>query len=79
MFLGVSVDSKLNWKKYVPMLNSKLNRLIGILFKVRHNITSESLRQIYLSLAYDSLINDIFYYTKEVSMCYYLQPPICSY
>lgn len=79
-FLGVIIDNRLIWRSHVAMLNTKLSKLIGVLFKVRNNITTDCLRQIYLSLAYpsllycssvwggafDTLINDIFITQKKL-------------
>ena len=35
-YLGLIVNSKLNWKPHVIELKKKLNRTIAILYKVRH-------------------------------------------
>ncbi len=51
-FLGVVIDSKLKFKEHVHEVITKICKLIGVLYKIRNNITPECLRTIYQSLAY---------------------------
>ena len=51
-FLGVIIDSKLKWKSQISEINIKISKLIGVLHKIRNSLTTECLRQIYLSLIY---------------------------
>ena len=35
-FLGVVIDSKLNWKDHIAMVKSKLSKSIAIMHKAKH-------------------------------------------
>ena len=48
-YLGVYFDSKRTFKKHVDIVNCKINRLVGILWKSEH-LTFETKRMVYLSL-----------------------------
>ena len=41
-FLGVAIDSKLNWKDYVAMVKSKLSKSIAILHTAKHLLDRRS-------------------------------------
>ena len=51
-YLGILVDSTLNWKPYVTKLSKKLRRTSGISFKIRHYVSHETLKLLYYSLFY---------------------------
>ncbi len=48
-YLGVYFDSKLTFKKQVDIVNCKINRMVGILWKSEH-LTFETKRTVYLSM-----------------------------
>ena len=54
-FLGVHIDDKLNWSNHINHIASKLSRSIGILHKVKHNLTRQTLIMLYYSLIYPYL------------------------
>ena len=54
-YLGVLLDSHLNWKAHISLLSSKLKRSIGILSKARHYTNIEILRNLYYTLIYPYL------------------------
>ena len=54
-YLGVYLDSHLNWDKHVEILAPKLNRAAGMLAKMRHYVSSDSLRNIYFSIFHSIL------------------------
>ena len=54
-YLGLIVDSHLNWKKHVHEVSKKISRGIGILSKLRHFVTDDILTQLYYSLVYPFL------------------------
>ena len=41
-FLGVVIDSKLNWKYHVAMVKSKLSKSIAIMHKAKHLLDRRS-------------------------------------
>ena len=54
-YLGVLLDNKLNWKAHVSSLCSKLSRVYGIFYKLRHYIPLNTLRIVYFSLVQSHL------------------------
>ena len=48
-YLGVYIDKQLSWYRHIEHINSKLNRGIGILRKLRRYLQQDSLRSIYSS------------------------------
>ena len=54
-FLGVHVDSKLNWKCHISHISNKLNKTCGILYHTRQLLNKSALKQIYHSLIYPHL------------------------
>ena len=60
-YLGMYIDSNLNWNFNTNVLASKLSRSIGMLSKIRHYVSAETLRSIYFAifsshLSYGSII-----------------------
>ena len=54
-YLGVLLDNKLNWKAHVTGLCSKLSRVCGIFYKLRHYVPLNTLRIVYFSLVQSHL------------------------
>ena len=54
-YLGLIIDSNLNWKSHLHELGKKLARNIGILSKIRHFVNNSILYQLYYSLIYPLL------------------------
>ena len=49
-YLGLLIDSHLNWSFHTKSLASKLTRTIGMLAKIRHFVDKSTLRNIYFSI-----------------------------
>ena len=49
-YLGILIDSQLNWSYHVKSLVPKLSRANGMLAKIRHYVGRESLRSIYFAI-----------------------------
>ena len=49
-YLGVLIDSHLNWSYHINSLSSKLSRAIGMLAKIRHYVSEGTLRSIYFGI-----------------------------
>ena len=49
-FLGITIDSKLNWKEHISNLLVKINRNIGIIWRTRHSLNKQSKLLLYYSL-----------------------------
>ena len=58
-YLGVIIDSNLNWKEHVNELCKKISRGIGILLKLRNFVKIDILIKIYYSIIYPFLIYGI--------------------
>ena len=52
----VIIDENLNWKTHIDKICLKISKLKGILYKIRHNLTTESMISIYYTLCYPHLI-----------------------
>ena len=46
-YLGIYIDCHLNWKYHVDELSTKLSRAIGMLAKIRHYVSYQTLTMIY--------------------------------
>ena len=49
-FLGVTLDSHLDWKSHVQSMVQKIHKQCGILYHTRHKLNLESLKLIYYTL-----------------------------
>lgn len=54
-YLGVMIDSNLNWKAHVACVAKKVKRNIGLLSKIRHYASQKILINLYYSLIYPFL------------------------
>ena len=48
-FLGVVIDENLTWKTHAKLVENKISKSIGILFKASRSLNSKSLRSIYFA------------------------------
>ena len=48
-FLGVILDEHLTWKKHIQLIENKVSKNVGVLYKTSKLINSECLRSIYFS------------------------------
>ena len=51
-YLGVLIDTSLNWKDHIHELSKKISRGIGILLKLRKCVSTQILLQVYYSIIY---------------------------
>ena len=58
-YLGIIIDSNLNWKEHVHELRKKISRGISILSKLRHFVSKRILIQIYYSSIYPYLTHGV--------------------
>ena len=54
-YLGVVLDDRLSWSAHVSFLSTKLSRVIGIMYKLRHYAPYDVLRTVYFSLFHSHL------------------------
>ena len=60
-FLGILIDSKLNWSDHIQILSTKISRNAGILLKLKGKVPSKILH-----LIYNSFIQSHLYYCATV-------------
>ena len=58
-YLGVLIDSQLTFKYHIDELNKQVSRAIGILYKLRHFVTSKILCNVYYAIIYPFLLYGI--------------------
>ena len=55
-YLGIYIDPNLNWKINTNILASQLSRSIGMLSKLRHYVTTDTLRSIFCNIFFSFII-----------------------
>lgn len=51
-YIGIFIDSRLNWKSHILDISKNISQGIGILAKLRHFVSIEILLQIYYAIIY---------------------------
>ena len=54
-YLGVMLDPSFRWNHHINELTQKLNRAIGMIYKIRHDCTKSVLLSLYFSLFHSHL------------------------
>ena len=52
-FLGVFIDENLSWKQLIVIVNSKIYKSMGILYKSRDVLSKQCLKQLYFSFIHN--------------------------
>jgi hypothetical protein len=55
-FLGLILDSQLNWKLHLEQVTKKVSKVIGIIMRAKQLLNKKTLVQLYFSFAYPYLI-----------------------
>ena len=55
-YLGVIVDSHLNWKYHILSVSKKISRSIGVMYRIRKYVNIAILKSIYYSLIYSHIV-----------------------
>ena len=55
IYLGVFIDEHLKWDAQLPQINNKLTKHVGVLFKLRHYMPINALKQLYYTLIFPYL------------------------
>ena len=50
-YLGVILDNQLNWQEHIKNIQTKLARITGIFYKIRHYVPTKILLMLYNALA----------------------------
>ena len=74
-YLGVVLDDKLNWKKHLSSLKSKLSRSCFVLSKLRYCLDVSTLKMVYYSLFYPHIQYCISAWGGAANC--YLKPIVC--
>ena len=64
-YLGVILDSRLCWNHHINELTKKLNRAIGMIYKIRHNCTPKVLVSLYFTLFHSHLSYGLLVWGKS--------------
>ena len=54
-YLGIILDARLNWNHHINELSKKLNRSIGMIYKIRSDCTKQVLVSLYFSIFHSHL------------------------
>lgn len=54
-FLGITIDENLNFRQHIDHICTKLSKITGILYRIRHNLTTHAMICIYYTLFYPHL------------------------
>ncbi len=54
-YLGIILDSRLNWKHHITELCKKLSRAVGLIYKIKNFSTKSVLRSLYFSIFHSHL------------------------
>lgn len=55
-FLGITIDENLNFRQHIDHICTKLSKITGILYRIRHNLTTDAMICIYYTLFYPHLL-----------------------
>ena len=58
-YLGVLIDSKLNWKHHVSKISKTISGSLGIMYKLRPFLPLKIMKNVYYSLIYSHLVYGI--------------------
>ena len=56
MYLGVTLDTHLNWNHHILNVSKKISRSVGIMYKLKHYMNSKMLKNIYYSLIFSHIV-----------------------
>ena len=48
-FLGVMIDENLSWNEHLKVIENKISKNLGLLYKAKHFLNSDSMRSLYFS------------------------------
>ena len=60
-YLGILIDSFLNWNFHIDELSSELSRAVGMLAKIRHYINEKT-----LSIVYHGIFSSLLLYGSQI-------------
>ena len=55
-FLGIMMDDKLTWKKHIEHISKKIAKSIGIMYRLKPFVNTETLLSLYYTLVYPYLL-----------------------
>ena len=69
-YLGLILDSRLNWHRHINELTKKLNRALGIIYKIRPDCTPKVLLSLYYSLFHSHLSYGLYAWERVMIVTY---------
>ena len=71
-YLGIIMDSNLNWKNHVHQISAKVSKRIGILSKLRYYLDRTILKQLYYAFLYPYLTYGLVVWGKTYTYLIYI-------
>ena len=73
IFLGITINNKLNWNSHINKVTNKISKTVGILNKLRSFLTSDVLQTIYNTLILPHLIYGILAWGRHTNVIHKIQ------
>ena len=81
-YLGVHIDKFVSWDFHITQLSNKLSRANGILSKLRHFTSKETLLSVYYAIFYSHdlwLFSLVIYYYQKYGLYFNLTKKVITY
>ena len=73
IFLGITINNKLNWNRHINKVTNKISKTVGILNKLRSFLPSDVLQTIYNTLILPHLIYGILAWGRQTNAIHTIQ------
>ena len=73
MFLGITINNKLNWNSHINKVTNKISKTVGILNKLRSFLPSGVLQTIYNTLILQHMIYGILAWGRHTKVIHKIQ------
>ena len=67
--MGIIIDRNLTWTYHIDTIKTKLQKTLGVLYKMRHLINEKALYLIFNSLFMSNVIYSLFCWGRENKKC----------
>ena len=73
LFLGITINNKLNWNSHIHKVTNKISKTVGILNKLRYFLPSDVLQTMYNTLILPHLIYGILGWGRHTNVMHNIQ------
>ena len=73
MFLGITINNKLNWNSHINKVTNKISKTVGIFNKLRSFLPSGVLQTIYSTLILPHMIYGILAWGRDTKVIHKIQ------